>query len=121
MFVLGKRFLVVSEKKSLWWHARADTSCTGLVSGALLLFDKKDGKVTRLPLLTSSEGNRRMFVDEHLAERCLVCCFLGVLGLRVTAAQTYNGRRSCFLAFWVGCEGCFGFVFPFYFYGCEYQ
>jgi hypothetical protein len=52
-----------------------------------------------LPLLTSSEGNRRMFVDEHLAEWCLVCCFLGVLGLRVTAAQTYNGRRSCFLAF----------------------
>jgi hypothetical protein len=63
-----------------------------------------------LPLLTSSEGNRRMFVDEHLAEWCLVCCFLGVLGLRVTAAQTYNGRR--FLLFGLlDCEGCFGSLF----------
>jgi hypothetical protein len=47
-----------------------------------------------------------MFVDEHLAERCLVCCFLGVLayGLRLT-----NVQRTAILlvAFWV-CEGCFG-------------
>jgi hypothetical protein len=60
-----------------------------------------------LPLLTS-EGNRRMFVDGHWVERCLVCCFRVLAqGLRQTSVQ----RTAILLCTFLGCEGCFGFIF----------
>ena len=63
-----------------------------------------------MPLLTS-EGNRRMFVDEHLAERCLCLLFVffGILahGPRLTR-RTTDGD-FCFLP--SGLRGMFWVLF----------
>ena len=64
-----------SQRKIFMVACPCNTPCTGRVSGACYCLTKR-WEVTRLPLLTS-EGNRRMFVDEHLAEWCLCLLFLG--------------------------------------------